>query len=68
MPIRRGHSRARESLAGPVPPVNRVRLCCLGILADKSIEDRPSVYPRPGKIRDRWWVVSTVGGSCRRAW
>ena len=40
---------------GPVPPVNPVWLCCLGTLTDKSIEDRPSVYPRPGKIRDRWW-------------
>jgi hypothetical protein len=38
-----------------VPLVIGFWLCCLGILADESIEDRLSVYMRPGRIRDRWW-------------
>ena len=50
----------RPSPTSPVPPIYRVWLCCLGVLADESIEDRSSSHPCRGKIRDQW--RGRVGG------
>ena len=58
----------RPSPTSPLPLIYRVWLCCLGVFADESLEDRSSSHPCRGKIRDHGGAVSAVGGSCCRAW